>query len=232
MNTFFLTLFSPVKAFNELKATDKFSAMSVIILLFLILVNLILMIPVTGKITEITMASMPLPEEQAEAALQMVYKMRYLQIVGSLFVYAIIFLLYTLLLYVLVRISKSELTFMKALQLIIYSYIVIVIGDLVNTAVIYARGLDSIQTIYDASLIGANMLVSAESLTMALYTFLNCINPFQIWFVVLLIIGLKVLTEMKSAKAVIICIIFWLITVAFPVASAYFSQTMMAKAGF
>ena len=50
MNTFFLVLSRPVKTFNELKTVDKFSVMSLLVLLFLMLVNLILLMPVTEKI--------------------------------------------------------------------------------------------------------------------------------------------------------------------------------------
>jgi hypothetical protein len=61
--------------------------------------------------------------------------------------------------------------------------------------------------------------------------FLSYINPFQLWFIVLLIIGLKIFTDSTWAKSTIVCIVYWLIVTLFPVISTYFSQVMMANKG-
>ena len=80
MNTLFLTLFRPVKGFNQLK-TESFSAMSLILILLLVLINLILMIPVNEAITQITLSSMPIPQNQLDMAGQVAHKMQYITMV-------------------------------------------------------------------------------------------------------------------------------------------------------
>jgi hypothetical protein len=231
MNTFFLALFRPVKAFSEVKTAGKFSAMSLVVILFLILVNLILMMPVSEKILEITMSSMSLPENQLDMVRQVAHKMRYLQIAGSEILYLIMFLFYALLLYLFVRIAKNKLTYKNALQLIVYSYFIATIGDLVNTALLYVRGLDAIQNMYDTSLIGLNLLTSVEQFGATFYIFLSCFTPFQLMFVVLLGIGLKTFTEIKYVKALTISVLLWLITILIPTMSVYFSELTMANSG-
>jgi hypothetical protein len=231
MNTFFLALFRPVKTFGELKMAGKFSTMSLIVLLFLMLLNLILMIPVTEKATSITFSSMSLPENQIDTMLQVVHKMRYLQVAGSTILYLIMFLFYALLLYVFVRIAKNKLTYKNALQLIVCSYFIVTIGDLLNTALLYAHGLDAITNIYETSWIGLNLLTSVEQVGATFYTFLSYFTPFQLAFVVLLSIGLKVFTDAKYLKALVITVLFWLITISIPTLSIYFSELTMANSG-
>jgi hypothetical protein len=231
MNTFFLALFRPIKAFGEVKTAGKFSAMSFIVVLFLMLVNLILMIPITEKVVSITYSALSLPENQVEMMTQVIHKMRYLQVVGSEITYIIMLLFYALLLYLFVRMAKDKLKYKKALQLIVYSYFIVPAGDLVNTAILYARGLDAITNIYETSWIGLNLLTSTEQAGAMLYTFLSYFTPFQLAFVVLLSIGLKVFTEVKYAKALTITVLFWLITILIPTLSVYFSQLAVAKSG-
>ena len=230
MNTLFLTLFRPVKAFNQLK-TESFSAMSLLMIILLVIINLILMIPVTEKVLQITTASMPLNSDQLEMMAQVSHTMRYVQIFGSIITSIVMFLFYALLLYLLVLISKSKLDFKKALQLIICCYIALAIGSLVNTAFLYMRGIDAIQHIYDITLTGINLLTSTDKVGMTMYVFLSYINLFQLWFVALISIGLTILADMKPVKATIISILFWLVTVLFPVISVYFSQAVLEKAG-
>ena len=231
MNTILQTLFSPARAFEELKREAKFPTMTLIVLLLLVAVNLILMIPVTEKITAITMSSMSLPEAQMDTALQVVHKMRYLQAIGGVFMTAVALFLYALLMYILTAVAKPVLAYIKSFTIVIYSYLAVVIGDLINTALLYFKGLDELKNPFEIVLTGANLFTSVDKVGATFYTFLGLINPFQLWFVILLSIGLKIFTDMKYAKALIICIIFWLITVIFPVLSVFFSETMMKNVG-
>lgn len=231
MNAFFLVLFRPVKTFNELKTADKFSTMSLIVLLFLMLVNLILLIPITEKITSLMFSTLSLPEAQKDTIMQVTHKMRYLQVAGTTVLYLIMILFYTFLLYLFVRMAKEKLTYKRMLHLFVYSYFIVAIGDLVNTGLLYARGLDAITNAYKTSLTGLNLLVSAEQTGITLYTFLGYINPFQLIFLALLSIGLHIFTSMKPTKAAAISTLFWLVSILIPTMSIYFSQLTMTKSG-
>jgi len=230
MNTLLSTIFSPIRAFNQLK-TEKFSMMSLLMILLLVLVNLILMMPLTEKITQLTMESMPVGSAQTDMAMELVYKLRYVMMIGAVFTSVIMLLLYALILYLVARVSKVNLEFMKIFQLMVCCYIAVVIGSLVNTAFLLMRGIDAIQTMYDASLIGLNVFTSVEKIGLPGFVFLSNINPFQLWFVALICIGIAVIAEIKPAKAIIIGVVFWFIIILFPVISAYFSQLKMAKLG-
>lgn len=231
MNTLFLVLFRPVKKFCEMKTAGKFPGISLIIVLFLILLNLILMVPLVEKITSLTFSTMSIPENQKETLIQVAYKMRYLQVIGSLMLYVVTIFLYALLLYVFIYIAKEKIKYKEALLLITYSFFIVVIGDLINTSLLYIRGIDAITNSYENTLIGVNMFTSVEKIGATLYTFLCYITPFQLAFVVLLSIGLRVFTNAKYAKVLTISILFWLITILIPTLSVYFSQLTLVKSG-
>ena len=231
MDTLLNIITNPVKAFNQLKTEEKFPVAAFIILLTLALIHLILNVPIGAKVSELVLSSMALPEKQMDMVVQMTHKMRYLSMIGGFIMYVIMLFVYPLILYVIALIFRTRLTYTKALRLIIYCFIVLIIGDLVNAALVYFRGIDNIENIYGTLLTGANLLTSVENAGVALYLFLSYINPFQIGFVVLLIIGVKIFTDSSWAKSSVICIIYWLIVTLFPVISTWFSQMIMANKG-
>jgi hypothetical protein len=227
-----LLFFRPIKVFGHLKTNEKFPTASMVILLFLMLINLILMIPINEKITEITFSSMGIiNESQLETMLQVSHKMRYLQVAGTEILYIGMLFFYAFLLYLSIRISKSRLDYKKSLQLFVYSYFIIATGDLVNTVALYTRGLDTIKNLYDTSLVGINLLTTIEQMGATGYTFLCYINPFQLGFVCMLSIGLKILLDTKWLKAIIVCTSIWLITILIPVISVYLSQLTLETKG-
>jgi hypothetical protein len=231
MNSLFLLFFNPKTAFENMKTIEKFSVTSMIILLFLMLLNLILMIPINEKITEVTFSSMNLNEDQVGVMLQVSHKMRYLQVAGAEILYIGMLLFYAFLLYLSVRISKSRLDYKKSLQLLVYSYFIIATGDLVNTVMLYTKGLDTINNLYGTSLIGVNLLTTVEQMGATGYTFLSYINPFQLGFVCLLSFGLKILSDTKWLKSLIVCTLVWLSTILIPTLSVYFSQLTLETKG-
>ena len=232
MDTVLNIIMNPVKAFKQLKTEEKFPLAALIILLTLALVHLILNVPIGAKAQETVMAGMSsLSDEQKDMALQMTHKLRYLTALGGFIMYAVILFIHALLLFVTAWIFKAQLTYGKALRLIIYCMIISIIGALVNTALVYIHGIDNLTGINDAMLMGLNRLTTVEKVGLPLYTFLSTINPFEIWYVILLVIGVKIFTDSAWSKAFLISIIFWLIVVLFPVLSTYFSQTIMASKG-
>ena len=231
MDTLLNIILNPVKAFNQLKNEEKFPVMAFLVLLTLVLIHLILMAPISSKLGEMVLSGMSMPEKQKDMAIEMTHKLRYLSMIGGFIMYAVILFLQALILFVVALMFKAQLNYSKALRLIIYCFIVLVIGDLVNTALIYFRGIDTIENMYSVTLTGVNVLTTVEKAGVALYVFLSYINPFQIWFVVLLTLGIKIFTDFGWGKSFAICIIFWLIITLFPVMSTWFSQTVMANRG-
>ena len=233
MNTLLKIFYNPKSAFQDLKNAEKFPWMSLLLLLIIVIINNILMIPVSTKVVELTFTSMQIPisDAQLETSMQLVYKLRYLQVAGSVFTYMFMLTIYTLIVWILTKIAKQSISFQKAFELIIHCCFVIAIGGLVNTFILYYQGIENIQNMYEISLTGLNLLTSTASVGAPFYTFLSLINPFYIWFLVLLTLGLAVLTEAKFIKALAISLIFWIMIIAFPVIVIYFTQLFMQRKG-
>jgi len=231
MDTVLNIIMNPVKAFKQLKTEEKIPLAALIILLTLALINVILNVPISAKINEALLSNMSIPEKQKDVTIQMTHKFRYLAALGGFVGYAVMLFVHALLLYVVTLIFKVKLSYMKAWRLIIYCFIVLIIGELVNTALVYYKGIDNIENMYDIMRTGANMFTSVGKVGAPLYVFLYAINPFQLWFVILLAIGIKVFTDSNWSKSALICFVYWLIVTLFPVVSAYFSQMVMASKG-
>ena len=233
MKTILQILFSPQRAFGGLKEENKFPTLALIVVLLLVAANLILMIPVALKVSALmlTKTAVQMSEQQLERSLDIIYKMRYLTAIGGVFTSVFVFFIYALIMYILTLVAKPALGYMKAFTMIVYSNLALVLGGLVNTGLLYLRGIDAITSPYEVELTGLNVLTTMEQAGGALYVFLSMVNPFQLWFVILLSIGLKVFTEMKYTKALLLSILFWIITVIFPVVSMIFSEMTMKNAG-
>ena len=233
MNNLFKMIYQPVTAFQALKNTEKFPFLSLIVLLIITIINNILLLPITIKMQEITISSMamPLSDEQMNMSMQLLYKLRYLQVLGALFSYVFMSVVYTLIIWIFTKIAKEHLSFQKALELIIYCSFALALGSLTTTVLLHVRGVENIDNIFEISLIGLNVLTSTESVGLVVYSLLAFINPFYLWFVVLLTIGLASLTDMKMSKAGLLSLLFCFILVAFSISSVYFSQVFMKSKG-
>ena len=236
MDTLITIIYKPLRAFRELKSSEKFPFMSLVVLLIVVVITNILMIPVNAKVFELTFSSIQIPlneaqSKQMENMMQIMHKLRYLIAMGSVFTYLFTLVAYTLIIWILTKIMKQSLSFQKAFELIIHCCFVLAIGDLVSAFILYGQGIENIKSMYEISLTGLNLLTSVEQVGATFYIFLTLINPFQVWFLVLLTVGLAILADLKFSKAFITCFILWVILIAFPVVTIYFSQLFMQKTG-
>jgi hypothetical protein len=175
--------------------------------------------------------SIPVSDDQIEQAMQLMYKLRYLQVGGAIFSYMFMLVIYTLIVWVITKIVKQTISFQKTFELMIHCCFVIAIGTLVNSFILYTRGIENIENMYEISLTGLNLLTSVENAGVTFYTFLSLINPFYGWFVIILMIGLSVLSGMKYIKAFIISFLFYIIIVSYSVGVIFFSQALLHSKG-
>jgi hypothetical protein len=233
MDTLLKMIYNPVAAFRKLKSREKFPVMSLILLLIIVIISNILLIPINLKVTELSFTTMSLPisDEQIETMLQMMHKIRYLTTLGAVFTYIVMLVIYTLIIWILTKIAKPALSFRKTFELMIHCFIVVVIGTLVNTFILYYQGIENINNMFEIARTGLNVLTSVADSGIVWYTLLSLIDPFYVWLVVLLTIGLVVLANMKSIKAFIISLIFWTIIIAYSVISVYFSYALLQSKG-
>lgn len=230
MSTLLEILFNPVMGFDKLKKNDTFSFVNLFITLVVMLFSLILNAPIKEKASMILLSSMNLPNDQIDNMIQVMYKMRYLQIINGEMLGLASLVFNSVVIYILIIMLKRKMRFKLVFHLIVLISPILYLGDIINSIMIYIIGINNMSSPYDALMFGANKLVPISSISTILYTFMSYINPFQIWFICLLCIALRILMKIGYAKSFAISILFWFISVALPTLSMYFSDLARDKA--
>ncbi|MBN4081127.1 hypothetical protein JYT44_02050, partial [Caldithrix abyssi] len=100
---------------------------------------------------------------------------------------------------------------------------------MLNTGIIYLKGMDNVASPYDLSNIGLNVFFSPEMTGTGIYSFLSEVSLFAIWYIVIVAIGLMSMANMDKVKAGIASTLSWLIITGFKVGlmvmGASFSMT-------
>ena len=195
----------------QLKVNRRFPKYAFIGLLIFILFLAILLIPINLKTIYLQFSENIV---RADAMMQIIEKMNIVQVFITVVVYILMLLLNVYLLNTVMRISKVNTSFVKVLYLMIFAYFILLLGDLANIGLVYLRGLDNISSQYDISnLLGLNAFFSPMRINPFLYTCLTYINPFRIWFFIILAKGLNIIFNCRGYKAIFILSFYFLILV-------------------
>ncbi|WP_026560550.1 Yip1 family protein [Bacillus sp. J37] len=131
--------------------------------------------------------------------------------IGALFGTPIGYLIVGGILFGITKIAKSPVTFKQMFSLIIFTSFISAIGQLLNQLIIYAIGSHSMVMVTSL-----NSFVGAEGV---LGGILGAIEVFQIWYYILLGIGLVKVAQLSKPAAYTITIIFFVLGLIFAAAS-------------
>jgi hypothetical protein len=96
----------------------------------------------------------------------------------------------------------------RTLAVVISSSVVTVLESYCIVLILWLRGLDSIQGIADLEVaLGLNLLIPSSD--GAVFSLLGNFNPFEIWFVILLALGLTRVHSLPGSKATTIAFLTW-----------------------
>lgn len=123
--------------------------------------------------------------------------------IGALFGTPIGFLIFGGILFGITKIAKSPVTFKQMFSLIIFTSIISTIGQLLNQLIIYAIGSDP-----TVMLTSINSFIGAEG---ALGAVLGAIEVFNIWYYILLGLGLVKVAQLSKPAAYTITVIFFIL---------------------
>lgn len=231
MKEFVLILANPKSCFENFKTTQFSLGKGLFLLILLIIINNILLFPINTAVTNHSEFLSKMSADKVEMMKAMQEKMKYISLFTSALFFIIKMFFYTLIVWVLSIISKKAVPFLQLLSLVVISFFVVVLGDIVNTGILYSHGIGKITSEYDIHKTGLNLFFNIKNTGPVLFTALSYINPFQIWFAVLLILGLKGVAKIPIKDAIIITIIFLVITITIPVLGVYLSEIVKHKSG-
>ena len=216
----------------ELKATKDNQVNYVIVLLILVLLTIIqgfIALPIQAQIMAHNDVFANMTPEQAERARSIGEKMRYIGLFIAGIIYIVKILIQALLVWGGMSIFNGKINFKQSVILVSLVSFVTIIGDYANIGIIFLTGVEKITSMSELAKTGLNLFFTTEDVGLAMYTFFSYINPFQIWSIILLIIGMKVIGELQYSTAAILSLILWLIWVSFPVLSVVVSG--LARSG-
>ncbi|MFW6172774.1 MAG: YIP1 family protein [Elusimicrobiota bacterium] len=218
-------VFSPSKVFNKI-SRNSFWLLAYIFIAIGTIFFRILHFPF---IKQIFLSSWP-----PEAAKSLIQSARSLTIISAALapLYLILkFFIIAIILWLLVLLFTLETNFKKIFCLVVHCGIITFLGSILTILILYMRGLDSIESWTDIQIsLGIDLFLGNIDLSLPFKTFLSNINLFSIWWIVLLMLGISIISNIPRIKSAFIAVFLWLFSTMFQVGIASI-QSSLAKIG-
>jgi hypothetical protein len=231
MNDLLSIIYRPRFEFKAVKDNQVNYIVVLLILVLLTIIQSIIFFPIQGQLLANNDVFANMPPEQAEKAKAIAGVMKYFGLIIAGVLYIIKILVQALMVWGGVSLFKGKIGYKQSLLVVSLASFVMILGDFANAGVIFLTGIEKVTSLPDVSKTGLNLLFNPDNTGLPLFTFLAYINPFQVWGIVVMILGVMVVGEMELSNATLLCLILWLIWVAFPVLSIVMSETARAKTG-
>lgn len=112
---------------------------------------------------------------------------------------------------IIAQLFNVKITYQLCARLFLYSYLFIILGEFINTYLVFSCGFDNISNPLELIYIGLNVLVPYVAVSNSLYLFLCSLNLFHLMFIFTLFLGLHETTKAKKLKSILISLLLWLI---------------------
>lgn len=176
------------------------------------MINGYLMIPFQVK--RIALNPSGMPPEQVEAAMENTakYGVYFLLVVPVVMIIG--YFIVAGISHLMINLMTSKADFKKTLSMISYLSLISVLGQLVTSAVLLAKGVDSIESVADMtiSFSPAALLPDVKGAGFAL---MESLSIFNIWYYVLFLLGAAAIFKMEKSKAIVPVIAIWVLTFLF-----------------
>lgn len=128
--------------------------------------------------------------------------------------FAVVLLIQTLLLWLLALAFQGQARFPQALSLMVHLKLIPLVQGFATFLIASLRGLDAVQSMEDAQPVpGLNLLMAGDSA--ALNVVWASLNPFTLWFLVLLGLGATSVLGLPQRKGYLLASLYWAATTAF-----------------
>ncbi len=128
--------------------------------------------------------------------------------------FAVVLLIQTLLLWLLAMAFQGQARFPQALSLMVHLKWIALIQGFATFLIASLRGLDAVQSMADAQPVpGLNLLLAGDST--ALNVVWASVNPFTLWFLVLLGMGAASVLGLPQRRGYLLAGVYWAATTAF-----------------
>ncbi len=215
-------LATPTEVFTRVKEKpDWFWAFACISVLSIAMAFFTL--PLSKRIAMIALEGTgTLDETQIQKAISLSERLQY---IGLLAIPVLFLLRWTILASVLyfsaILLGAQELQFKKVFSVLVYAETILLLVAVINILLLHIKGVESILHPTDLqAIVGLDILMRDRRANLPLFTLLNSINVFSLWYVATLSIGVSVITNFSKLKSAVIVSSVWLLAIGFQVALA------------
>jgi len=195
----------PVKVFQRIEAGLAWWKPFIVVCAVGIVLGY-LMLPFHRKLIELN------PRGLSEEQLQPALKFLPLGLITTPIVLVIIYLIVAGIVHLVINIMSSRSSFKKTLSLISFCGLITILEQVIGTVVLKMRGVEGVESAADLrfSLSLAPLLGEGKDLLNAV---LQSLSIFQIWYYVVLIMGLAAIFKMSRKAAIIAALPMWILSV-------------------
>ncbi len=165
-------------------------------------------LPIQQHLMEINVYNMP--EEQLERATAAAGKFGLIGIIASPVLILLVLLITAGVAHIIINLLSTNSNFKKTLSLITFCGFIGILGQIINVVVIRLRGIETIESIEDATL-SFSLAALIPNVKGVWYAFLESVGLFQIWYYVLVIVGVSIIFKIDKKKAVAPAVAIWVI---------------------
>jgi hypothetical protein len=211
----------PAGAVRRIDRSAPWLAPILVIAIGAVVVSYLLM-PVTLQVMSMNPPG-NIPREQFQRSLGMIEKGLWIGVIASPVLVALKMLILAGILKLMATLGGLEVVFKKLFSFVSNAGMIILLEGLATFAVIKARG-DEIQTMEEMMpALGLDLLIRGQ-FSKAVEAGLHFFSIFEIWYIVVLVVGLAALAKCSKSKAFLLTLPVWLVPMLFMMVAAMFRR--------
>ena len=152
-----------------------------------------------------------LPPEQVEATVERVEQFGFIGLILTPIIFLVIYLAMAGIAHIAINIMSSEANYKKTLSLISYTGLISVLGQIITSAILLTKGVDSVETMADMK-VSLSLAALFPELEGAKNALLESLGIFAIWYYILFLLGAAVIFRMSRSRALVPVVIMWVVS--------------------
>ncbi|WMI92699.1 YIP1 family protein [Bacteroides fragilis] len=203
-------IFNPNSVYDRIGSAPKWKCDYIVLSVIFICITYF-SLPIQEQLSNNLNAFSNLSASQVKLIKSTARTMSYIGLVMEPIKFIIKISILSFIIYIGVSFCNGVKSYISIFSLLISASIITALSQLVNLTIVYIRGVEHITNWNDANLIALNTLFDYDKINLFLYSFLGGINVFEMWYMLILIFGIKKVCKITMKNSIAIIIIMWLI---------------------
>jgi hypothetical protein len=111
---------------------------------------------------------------------------------------------------------REKIQFKQLLTAVVFSEMILMVGRIISFVIVLSKGVGHVNTISELNnSFGLDLLLPVANANLPMYNLMSSINPFSVWYIAVLSVGVSILSGFSKAKAAILTTSLWLVVLGF-----------------